>query len=730
MSQLNLLELPLGVGFASTWMLGWLAAAIIPLAIHLLLKRQKVRIPWAAIELLRKVIHQESRRVRFEQWLLLFIRTSILVLFGLAVARPYWGSPESKSGRPKEPAKLWVLVIDTSYTMGYESQDGTRLQRAVERASELVRDASEEDSFLLLTLSNPTKALISKPVQSKERVLAELRGIELPEIISNIPEGLGYVDSLLQRVKQSQPRKRQARVVILSDFVQSNWKETLGKNKGSITAFTARHSTVLISFGVPNPKNIVVESLTCDRNSCIAGEQINVSASIFLVGNSQLSAVSVQISLDDEQVALEPIDLTPGQSAQVQFTVPIDKVGTHVIRASIPRDPLASVDQLSADSSRSMVVECRERQRILFVESEVNDSRMLQLSLTSGKPPSQRDSYRVIQTIELLSSDLDQWELIVANDLRFIDAPLLNRLRSYVQEGGNLILGLGPSTPASVWNDGIQTQNFLGFQLDVPSEEQAWAIDPLDYESPLTQPFRGYPDAGLLTTPVFKHWLIQQPDNRLIQDVGLVDSGPLITRFQYGRGWTACLLSAPQATNDLSQEQPTWNAIATWPSFVPLMQTIEQSFFESNMQRYNADCGSILEGAIRSNTPTDVEAILPNGQSVQLRTEQQSDGSFGWYLYQTQNAGVYRVQQGGASHAYSVNLIPVTEGSASWTDLADAVVPSDNAKEAQESQASATTTQLPPKEITSLTVQTLLATVFVLLLAESLLAWGFGRRVG
>ena len=69
-------------------MLGWLAAAAAPLIIHLLSKRKYRQVPWAAMQYLLAAMRKNPRRILIEQWLLLAIRTLLVMLLVVAVAEP------------------------------------------------------------------------------------------------------------------------------------------------------------------------------------------------------------------------------------------------------------------------------------------------------------------------------------------------------------------------------------------------------------------------------------------------------------------------------------------------------------------------------------------------------------------------------------------------------------------------------------------------------------------
>ncbi|MEX0979278.1 MAG: BatA domain-containing protein, partial [Pirellulales bacterium] len=114
----------LAFGFGNLLILGWLAAAAVPILIHLWNKRRYREVSWAAIEYLLAAMRKNSRRMRIEQLLLLAVRTLIIALLVFAVAQPYL----EQAGLPFAPGQrtLKVLVIDGSYSMGYKPTDKSR----------------------------------------------------------------------------------------------------------------------------------------------------------------------------------------------------------------------------------------------------------------------------------------------------------------------------------------------------------------------------------------------------------------------------------------------------------------------------------------------------------------------------------------------------------------------------------------------------------------------------
>jgi uncharacterized membrane protein YhiD involved in acid resistance len=76
------------MGFLAPSML-WGAAAIgIPIGLHFFFRSRYRTVPWAAMKFLLTSIEQTSRRLRFQELLLLLLRCAVLLLLALALARP------------------------------------------------------------------------------------------------------------------------------------------------------------------------------------------------------------------------------------------------------------------------------------------------------------------------------------------------------------------------------------------------------------------------------------------------------------------------------------------------------------------------------------------------------------------------------------------------------------------------------------------------------------------
>jgi len=105
-----------------------LAAAAVPIVIHLLNRRRVRRVPWAAMEWLLAAVKRHQRRLRIENWLVLLLRVAALALLGLGLAR--WVVSDAQLAAVLRPKRSVILLVDTSYSLG--AKEGAR--KVVDRA--------------------------------------------------------------------------------------------------------------------------------------------------------------------------------------------------------------------------------------------------------------------------------------------------------------------------------------------------------------------------------------------------------------------------------------------------------------------------------------------------------------------------------------------------------------------------------------------------------------------
>ncbi len=163
------------LGFAQVPLLYALAAAGVPVIIHLLNRRRFREVTWAAMQFLMAAVRRNRRRIRVEQWLLLLLRTLVVILVVLAMAKPFLETFGAViAGRRTHR----VLVLDDSLSMGYTSGEASRFEQAKELAAQLVKDSRQGDVISVILMGDPPKVVIGDPSPSSVEVRKEIAELD------------------------------------------------------------------------------------------------------------------------------------------------------------------------------------------------------------------------------------------------------------------------------------------------------------------------------------------------------------------------------------------------------------------------------------------------------------------------------------------------------------------------------------------------------------------------
>src|SRR5262245_50663346 len=173
--------------FLAPMMLIGAAAISIPIALHFFYRARYKPLPWAPMKFLKEAIEQTSRRLKFQEWILLLLRCLAIILLALALARP--GSDSGTTGGGTQPIDA-VFVFDTSYSMAAKDGEKTRLERAKEAALAVLETLPDKSSVQIYSCSD--RAVPLGPVSRYNRDQAKqlIQSIELTSLSTDFLPGL------------------------------------------------------------------------------------------------------------------------------------------------------------------------------------------------------------------------------------------------------------------------------------------------------------------------------------------------------------------------------------------------------------------------------------------------------------------------------------------------------------------------------------------------------------
>jgi hypothetical protein len=135
------------IAFLHPWVLAGLAAAAIPILLHLLARREPPTVVFPAVRYLVSTTREHQRRLKLQNWLLLFLRTLLIVLVVLAAAAPT--VPES--GVPGHAPTALVLIVDNSPSSGAVVEGAPQLRQLQQAARRVLTRANPDDALWLIT---------------------------------------------------------------------------------------------------------------------------------------------------------------------------------------------------------------------------------------------------------------------------------------------------------------------------------------------------------------------------------------------------------------------------------------------------------------------------------------------------------------------------------------------------------------------------------------------------
>lgn len=722
--------------FTNPLMLGWLAAAAAPLIIHLWNKRKYREVSWAAVEFLLAALRKNSKRIQLEQWILLAVRTLIILLLVLAVSEPFLEQAGLRFSPGQKSHK--VLVIDGSFSMAYKPTDNSRFERAKELAIQIVDESSQGDGFTLVLLSEPPRVVVGTPAFERSDFVKEIENLKLPHTGADLPATLEKVEEIIKRAQQDYSRLAQSEIYFLSDLGRHGWAPELGSPQ-AIAEFRDRSKRlseqarlVVIDLGQSSSDNLAVTDLQINEPYVLAGRDVNITAQVKNFGRQARTQHLVELFVDGRRAGEEHIDVPAGGEASTGFTYRFDSPGDHALEVR-----LAS-DLLDVDNHRWLSLPVKEQLRVLCVDGKPSGEPFggaadyLAVALSPRGADQNRGDVQVdvVNERELLERDLNTYDcLFLANVAQFTrnEAQVL---RSYLERGGGLVFFLGDQVRTDSYNENLFAASdgksrVLPAKLATVVAESQYRFEPGEYRHRIIQAFRGQERSGLLTTPVYKYVKLELPQTGQPKVALAFENGdPVIVEEQIDRGRSIVVATSADVT---------WTTMPMWPSFLPVVQELLAAAVGGSWTERNAAVGQTLGNSFRSlASDVRIDVQPPEGDVRQVKPAGEGDYT-AWNFSETEISGMYVTRFGppvSRNESYAVN---VDTAESDLTKLELSELRSDEVWPGISFEYNTNWQNLderPNAEISRRATfhRFLLYGVLALIFTESLLAWQFGRR--
>ena len=205
--------------FLNPLFLWGLAALSIPLVLHLFQRRRTVVIPFPTLRFLKLAQKRSSSRIRFENLILWLLRSLLLALLTLAFAMPVLRKSSAGNWLARSRRDV-VIVIDTSYSMAYETDRGAVIETARTAAAGLVESLAPGDRVCVYLAADTPQPLIERPTTEHAAVLQALRGIAWRHGSSSIDAAIAQA---LHTLDQERDARLEREIYVLTDGQALPW---------------------------------------------------------------------------------------------------------------------------------------------------------------------------------------------------------------------------------------------------------------------------------------------------------------------------------------------------------------------------------------------------------------------------------------------------------------------------------------------------------------------------
>ncbi|RYD30736.1 MAG: hypothetical protein EOP87_16100, partial [Verrucomicrobiaceae bacterium] len=294
--------------FLSPILLWFLAAAAVPIAIHLLNRRRHKTIQWAAMQFLLKATRESRGKKKLRHILILTCRALGVAALALAAARPIASSLMGWGGGTVNTV---VLVLDRSASM--ESRPGDGLSPRRQLVLEQVRGALKDIGSPRLVLIDSASGR-PQDVPSAD-VLPDLSSTAATDSAADFPSLLASAAEFLSETPG------RSEIWLASDFQSSNWRaddERWAAARASIASLPQKPSIRVISLsGTTSPNNAL--RLLGSRRT---GNELTLDLEILRPENARGTASLPLTTNLDGGISTETLTI-PGQALRFQKRIPL-----------------------------------------------------------------------------------------------------------------------------------------------------------------------------------------------------------------------------------------------------------------------------------------------------------------------------------------------------------------------------------------------------------------------
>ena len=426
-----------------------LAALAIPIIIHLFHFRRFKTVYFTNVRFLREVKEETSNRRKIRDLLVLLARCLAVAALVFAFAQPFL--PRNTEG-VKKGEQVISIYLDNSFSMNALSKDLSLLEKAKQKAREIVQAYAADDKFQILTSDFEGR---------HQRLVSKDEALNLIDEIKTTPS-VQELSKVLTRQQQAinSDKAPNKTAFILSDFQ---------KNVTDIPNF--KDSTLdinLVPLTAVQEKNIAIDSAWFESPIQMMGQTNPLVVRVTNYTSENAENVKLSLKLDGQDKPVGLLNIKAHSSTEDTVNITILRTGWHEADLSITDFPVQFDDHLFFTFNAPPQIN-------VLVISDGGGNRFLESAIAGVR------SFKVTNqpSGNVQYSQFPQFQMVVLSNLVSISSGLASELAQYVKNGGNVITFPAPSVDLTTYSNffnTLQANNLAGFE-NTPREVATVNLD-------------------------------------------------------------------------------------------------------------------------------------------------------------------------------------------------------------------------------------------------------------
>jgi len=344
------------MNFLNPSILFGLAAAALPLIIHLLSRRRAKEVPFPSIELLEHLKTNRMRRLRLKQLLLILLRTLVIAAIVLAFARPTVDSSFRTGSRASS-----VVILDASASMMYVHNGETLFDTARRAVRDIIDTLGDGDSAGIVIAGDAPVVLDSGMTKDRDALLKKLDDIG-PQ--TGLSDPAGAFSMAFDMIGSSLDPNRE--IFFVTDGAVKAFPDSLDPGVPGCRIYT-------VIVGPENRGGAVVRSLEPTDRLITPGQPVGFGAEC-VVGADRDEA-TVEFFVNGERKDRRTVSRRAGNTVTASFSYVPETPGMYSVEATVDDG------RFEPGETRRFVLRVPEQANVLIVGGGLEDLYFLEKAL-------------------------------------------------------------------------------------------------------------------------------------------------------------------------------------------------------------------------------------------------------------------------------------------------------------------------------------------------------------